>query len=202
MASPLNSPHQGQVYALVVGQVIANHRERKGWSQSTLAEALGVTQTTISRIERGQSGADAYFLHRVAEVLGLAPEALTAQIGDILARTERAAGGVIAPRPETPWWEMVLMTAGFVGVAALVTFAVASAVEPTSEAPTRTRARPRSPGRPPTDGRGPPSPPPAEGPAPEGFPRVSPRNSSGRSASAPITPGPGEGRRQGRRTTR
>ncbi len=42
---------------LAVGRMIRAVRVRRGWRQSDLAEAAGVSQTTVSRIERGRLGA-------------------------------------------------------------------------------------------------------------------------------------------------
>lgn len=56
-----------------LASVIKSARKRKGWSQATLAEAVGCTQTTISKIE---SGADAaiYTVIRVCSALQLIVE--------------------------------------------------------------------------------------------------------------------------------
>lgn len=48
-------------------------REAKGLSQTELAEALGVDQTTVSAWERGVAEPTLSNLRRLADVLGIAP---------------------------------------------------------------------------------------------------------------------------------
>lgn len=52
-------------------------REARGWSQSDLARRSGVPQTTISRLERGESGTlNLAHLERLADALGVNASAL------------------------------------------------------------------------------------------------------------------------------
>ncbi len=46
-------------------------RRLRAMSQQELADAAGVGRNTISRIERGETGAQGRTLRRVAEVLGV-----------------------------------------------------------------------------------------------------------------------------------
>ena len=52
------------------GQVIRRERKRRGWSQKKLGAAVGVTQLTIQKIERGKTRKSKHF-PKIAEVLGL-----------------------------------------------------------------------------------------------------------------------------------
>lgn len=49
-------------------------REAKGWSQSALGEAAGISQPTISRLELGGTDADYSVLEKVAKALVFPPE--------------------------------------------------------------------------------------------------------------------------------
>jgi transcriptional regulator with XRE-family HTH domain len=60
-------------YPSIVGGVIAQIRNQKGLRQEDLAQRLGVTQTTLSRIESGQSGISVGHLRLAAHHLGVAP---------------------------------------------------------------------------------------------------------------------------------
>src|SRR5256885_1724353 len=51
-------------------EMIRAARERRGWSQEALAEAAGVSQSTIDKIERGLTKRSR-FLHAIANVLNL-----------------------------------------------------------------------------------------------------------------------------------
>lgn len=48
-------------------------RESKGFSQTELAEALGVDQTTISAWENGKAEPTLFNLRRLADLLGVKP---------------------------------------------------------------------------------------------------------------------------------
>lgn len=53
-----------------LGARIRKARERVGVKQEQLAQAVGLSRTSITNIERGRQGVQAYLLARVAEVLG------------------------------------------------------------------------------------------------------------------------------------
>jgi len=55
----------------VLGIRIRNARERAGVKQDQLARAVGLSRTSITNIERGRQGVQAYLLARVAAVLGM-----------------------------------------------------------------------------------------------------------------------------------
>lgn len=54
----------------ILGQRIRAARERVGVRQDQLAGAVGLSRTSITNIERGRQGVQAYLLVRIAEVLG------------------------------------------------------------------------------------------------------------------------------------
>jgi transcriptional regulator with XRE-family HTH domain len=58
------------------GELIRLLRRRKGWTQRDLAQAAGVTQTTIVRLEKGKRGAMISTIRKVAEALGVPPAEL------------------------------------------------------------------------------------------------------------------------------
>lgn len=53
-----------------LGDRIRGARQRVGVRQEQLADALGLSRTSITNIERGRQGVQAYLLVRIAEVLG------------------------------------------------------------------------------------------------------------------------------------
>lgn len=55
----------------MIGQNIALLRKRNNITQARLAECLGVWQTNISRIERGQSDVSVEMAIRIADLLGV-----------------------------------------------------------------------------------------------------------------------------------
>ena len=62
-----------------LGAYIARHRQERGLTQEALGEAVGVSDTTILRLERGDFGRpDPDKLTRIAHALGLEAEDLFA----------------------------------------------------------------------------------------------------------------------------
>ena len=57
-------------YAQVLGKVVAYYRDKKGLNQKALATKVGVTQTTISRLERGEVQASVFVVRGIASALG------------------------------------------------------------------------------------------------------------------------------------
>jgi transcriptional regulator with XRE-family HTH domain len=55
------------------GELIRLLRRRKGWTQRELAQRAGVTQTTIVRLERGDTEPVISTIRKVAEALGVPP---------------------------------------------------------------------------------------------------------------------------------
>lgn len=55
---------------------LKQERERRGWSQSTLAERLGTNQVNISRWEKGSTVPGPYFRQRLGDVFGKSLEEL------------------------------------------------------------------------------------------------------------------------------
>ncbi len=128
-SGPEKTPSESAVYDLVLGKIIAALREQRGWTQDELATRVGVTQSTLSRIERGQAHPDPYTFRKFAEIFGLRVEELHGRVDEAMAATKRATQGVTDKAASAPWWEVAVGLAGFVGLVGLVTFAVAAILE-------------------------------------------------------------------------
>lgn len=65
------------VYKSSMGEIvptISRIREQKGLTQRQLADAVGVTETTIANWEHGRSGSEWFVrIHRLCEILGVDP---------------------------------------------------------------------------------------------------------------------------------
>jgi len=57
-------------YPAIVGRILVNLRKNNGIGQDELAEAIGITQSTLSRVERGESALTVDQLARAAKRLG------------------------------------------------------------------------------------------------------------------------------------
>ena len=93
---------QGTTYAAIVGGELLKRREAKGVDQGDFAKSLGVSQSTWSRVERGQTPLAMELLKAAADRLGTEP-------GDILAAADKAAkalsdSGVVVKEKQTKDW--------------------------------------------------------------------------------------------------
>ncbi|MBM7112468.1 helix-turn-helix domain-containing protein [Archangium primigenium] len=123
-------PSESEVYALVVGKIIATLRAQKEWSQEDLARRVGLTQSTLSRIERGQAHPDPFTFKKFAEVFGMGVEEFHARVNEAMEATKRATQGATKRTSDaSPWWEVAIGIAGIVGLVGLVSFAVAAILE-------------------------------------------------------------------------
>jgi len=66
----------------MLGQNVRRLRERKGWSQETLAECSGLHRTYISGIERGTRNPTVTIISQLAVALSVKPS-------DLLSRREK-----------------------------------------------------------------------------------------------------------------
>lgn len=83
-------------YPALVGRVLATRRESRGWDQSQLAEAVGVSQSTWSRIENGDSALGIDQLAKAAQALGAKPADILIDADKASEQIERA-GIVVTP---------------------------------------------------------------------------------------------------------
>jgi transcriptional regulator with XRE-family HTH domain len=132
----MNQPVQyreSQVYALVLGMLIMRLRERRQLTQAQLAQQIGVTQSTLSRIERGQIQPEPFVLRQLADTFGMTTAAFDEHVEDAYQRTQRAAKDTVREEAKQPWWQVALRVAGLAGLAGLVAFAVAAVLNELEE---------------------------------------------------------------------
>lgn len=127
---------ESDAYAVVLGRVVAALREQRGWTQAHLAEAIGVKQSSVSRIESGQALPDSFTFRRIAAAFGRTPEQLQATVEAAVQRTQRAAEGATGSS-EAPWWQSALAIAGAAGLVGLAAFAVAALLTEEERKPRR-----------------------------------------------------------------
>jgi transcriptional regulator with XRE-family HTH domain len=70
---PKNPPMPVTSYSVVVGNVLAQLREKRGLNQGQVAQRVGVAQATWSRIESGSSAFTIEQLAEFAQALGVKP---------------------------------------------------------------------------------------------------------------------------------
>lgn len=130
---------ESEIEGIVLGKVIVAHRKREGVSQAALAKHLGIAQSTMSRIERGEVQPDFSTFRRLAWAFQMEPADLSQQLERVLQQTKNTvvatAGrtGATANSEEASWWGPALAAAGLVGVAGLIGYAVAQALSDEDE---------------------------------------------------------------------
>ena len=120
---------KARLYALVLGKLVAHHRKVRKLTQQQLANRVGITQPTLSRIERGQSQPDFFTMTELERAFDLQAGKLAQQTEEAVEEARRAAEPGVRARGEgagTPWWGIALGVAGFAG---LVAFAVATLLD-------------------------------------------------------------------------
>ncbi len=125
---------QPELRQLVIGQVIAGLRKQSRKSQEEFADEIGVSQPTLSRIERGKAVPDILLFVEIADALDMEASDLHDAIDDAVRRTRDAAAGATNQTSGSDTvWSAALKVAGVVGVAGLVAFAVAAALKAIDE---------------------------------------------------------------------
>ena len=114
-AMSTNSLQPATTYPIVVGKVLHYLRRQKNLEQAALARAVGVTQSTWSRIENGQSALSVEQLAHAASLLDVRPEQILAMVGRSVQNLERQGVRVELRRPA----EGVSPGLVFIGAAAL-----------------------------------------------------------------------------------
>lgn len=98
----------------ILGTVLVKLRTEKGIKQGELADAIGISPSTWSRIEKGDSGLSIDQLRAAAKTLGVKPGLILEMVE--AAEQEIASHGVrIAPT-----WATTGITGGATGLAAII----------------------------------------------------------------------------------
>lgn len=63
-------------FAAIVGAVVRDLRQRRGYDQEDMADALGIAQASLSRLENGRSAFSLEHLKLVGRELGASPSAI------------------------------------------------------------------------------------------------------------------------------
>lgn len=117
-----------QMYSMVLGRVVAYLRQQQGWNQGELAELVGSTQSTISRVERGEALPDALLFRDLARALGTTADGLHQKVDGATGKAE-AMARIASPtvsKNKGDWWETAVTVVGTVGIIALIGGAVAA----------------------------------------------------------------------------
>ena len=118
-------------YRVVIGRVIAHHRSNRDIHQKDLAATVGIAQSTLSRLERGEVAPDAWQTRLLAEAFRLTPSDLQHEFDQAFEAAQQAAMNNTAD--QTDPWGGIKAAAGVVGIAALAGFAIAALFADDSE---------------------------------------------------------------------
>jgi len=107
---------------MVLGQVVVRLRTQRGWTQSQLADKLGVSQSAVSKIEAGKRP-DAFLYGQLARVFDMDVQQLNEQVTESMRRAREAVAAVTHKKSSGGWGELLAL-AGFIGIIAFVVAAV------------------------------------------------------------------------------
>lgn len=113
-------------YPAIVGGVLAQIRNKNGLRQEELAQALRITQATLSRIEKGQSSVTVEHLRLAAERLGITP-ALILNYADQTEINMQAQGIIVTPTRDDDGLNKTLVIIGAAALVAIIAAAIISA---------------------------------------------------------------------------
>jgi len=121
-ATPPDS-EEAKAFGMVLGQVVVQLRTQRGWTQAQLAETLGVSQSTVSKIEAGKQRPDAFQYGQLAKAFGMEVQQLDKHVYDAMNRARDAVAAVTHKKSTSGWGELLAL-AGFIGIIAFVVAAV------------------------------------------------------------------------------
>jgi transcriptional regulator with XRE-family HTH domain len=87
-------------YAAIVGKLLQQKRDARGILQATVAEALGLSQSAYSRLEKGESAMSITQLRQIGQVIGVHPDAVLAQAEQHAAALKRKGVEVTEERSD------------------------------------------------------------------------------------------------------
>jgi transcriptional regulator with XRE-family HTH domain len=113
---------------IALGKAIAWLREQRRMSQADLAAAVGISQPTLSRFERGDGQPNALTMRRLADALGISVDDLHARVEEALKRAERLSKDALSKATKTvdSTWNGLGAVVGTLGIVALIAFAIAA----------------------------------------------------------------------------
>lgn len=106
-------------YPILIGRVLMQLRKDHGTDQAALAAAVGVTQSTWSRIERGESALSIEQLALAADKLNVAPSQIS-KWADDAAQQFKAQGGEVRPTRAANALDSGLVLIGAAAIGALI----------------------------------------------------------------------------------
>jgi transcriptional regulator with XRE-family HTH domain len=110
-------------YPAVVGSVLAQMRTEQGLHQGEVANAVGVTQATWSRIENGQSNVTVEHLRMAADKLGIQPSQILLNADRHAANIQMGGIDVVPTRHDAEIHPAVVLLVG-TALGALMTYAI------------------------------------------------------------------------------
>lgn len=76
-------------YLAVLGKILAQKRQAKGWDQAKIAQKTGINRSSWSRLENGEVAPDAIQLARIAQAFAMTPDQLLAEVGEVKKQLEK-----------------------------------------------------------------------------------------------------------------
>jgi len=120
----VSESRENDAYGIVLGVVVQRLRKRHGYTQVELAERAGITQSRLSRIERGSIVPDQYTMRRIGAAFDMSVQELSDKVERAYSATRDSTTGLVGDRPGEDWWKTALKVGGAVGLAGVAIFAI------------------------------------------------------------------------------
>jgi len=116
-------------FAIAIGRVVAGLRQRGGLSQQELAGQLGLTQSTLSRVERGASYLSPFQQRRLAEVFHVDVFTLATAIESVFERGRSLLAGLVPSCEGGLVWTRALELGGVDDLRAVMSYVAHGVLE-------------------------------------------------------------------------
>lgn len=120
--------NQSRINGMVVGQLTRMLRKKQSLTQAELAQRLGLTQSSLSRVERGIGRLDPVVFCKLADTFGVNIEDLRECLNESFSRAERAFRAT-NEGTKGDWWIEAENISGIPGIIGLIKFAVAGSMK-------------------------------------------------------------------------
>lgn len=87
------------LFGEVLGQVVVGHRRARKRNQTDIAKALRVTQSSLSRLERGRASFNVIQLRQTARALGTEASSLVREAEEVTAALSKKGVSVLDEEP-------------------------------------------------------------------------------------------------------
>lgn len=132
MAQERTIDTEDDLYGLVLGTVLAQHRERARLAQKEVALRVGASPAIVSRWEQGLAIPRQHHIRKYADAVGSTQSRMVEDAERAMQRASHVYALVRAPSAtsaKTPWWSEAVAAFGMIGLVGVVLVATGEVVQ-------------------------------------------------------------------------